>query len=407
MIVIEKPEVVIINDKARLQANLNIDGQRKSIWYEVDLKYKEFLCYERSDAFVVTLLLLAMQKGQNIKCEQVISEQLYFNLTKYLIPFLLKINPDLKEINLICELDNTILNSKREVGTGISGGVDSLSTILYHGSKTKSENYIITHLTLFNSGYYGHRDNNTDNFKRYIAQSEKFSNEFKYPLLCVDSNVSNVTKYDFRASHAYLSSSVVLALQKFFNVYYYASSYAIYDFKAKFEATAYYEYFLLDCISTENVKFISANSTMSRVEKTKLILENEDYLKHLYVCFGGNPPINCGKCEKCVRTLLAIDSMGYLDKVDGKFNVKAYRSRRSINIATMLVKKNKSVFYKENYDSFRDTQTSIPIKAYLLIPYAWFNIAIYSKLRLYLINNLNQKQKEKIKSMVKRVGGTK
>ena len=113
MIVIEKPEVVIINDKARLQANLNIDGQRKSIWYEVDLKYKEFLCYERSDAFVVTLLLLAMQKGQNIKCEQVISEQLYFNLTKYLIPFLLKINPDLKEINLICELDNSKLNSKR------------------------------------------------------------------------------------------------------------------------------------------------------------------------------------------------------------------------------------------------------------------------------------------------------
>ena len=45
MIVIEKPEVVIINDKARLQANLNIDGQRKSICYEVDLKYKEYLCY--------------------------------------------------------------------------------------------------------------------------------------------------------------------------------------------------------------------------------------------------------------------------------------------------------------------------------------------------------------------------
>lgn len=402
MIIIEKPEVIILEDKARLQANLNIDGQIKNIWYEVDLLHKEYLCFERSDAFVVSLLLLAMQKGKDIKCEQVVSEQLYFNLTKYLMPFLLKINPDLKKINLICKLDNTLLNSKHKVGTGISGGVDSLSTILYHGSKTKSENYKITHLTLFNSGYYGSKEDNTHRFKKYAMQSEDFGNDFNYPLLFVDSNISNVTKYNFLASHTYLSCSVVLALQKFFSVYYYASGYTIFDFEANFEDSAYYDFFLLNCISTENARFFSANSIMTRVEKTKLILENEDYLKHLYVCTAGNPPINCGKCEKCVRTLLAIDSMGYLDKVDGKFNVKAYRSRRSINIATMLVKKNKSVFYKENYDSFRDTQTSIPIKAYLLVPFALVNEFIYSKLKIYLSNNLKKEQKKTIKGILKK-----
>ena len=402
MIIIEKPEVIILNNKARLQADFNIDGQRNNIWYEVDLVYKEYLCFERSDAFVISLLLLAMQKGQDIKCEQVVSEQLYFNLTKYLIPFLLKINPDLKEINLICELDNSILNSKREVGTGISGGVDSLSTILYHGSETRSKSYIITHLTLFNSGYYGNREDNTERFKEYAIQSEKFSNEFKYPLLLVDSNISNVTKYNFLASHTYLSCSVVLAMQKFFNVYYYASGYAIYYFEANFEDSAYYDFFLLDCISTENVKFISANSTMSRVEKTKLILENENYLKHLYVCFGGKPPINCGKCEKCVRTLLAIDSMGMLEKVTRNFDIKVYKARRSLNIASMLLKKNKNIFYRENYDSFKLAQISIPIKAYFLIPFAYLHDLIFTKLRRYLKSKLNHEQQNKLKQILKK-----
>ena len=60
MITIKKPTVVIIDDKARLIANINIDGVQTSLWFEVDGKYQKYLCVERSDAFVAALLCVAL-----------------------------------------------------------------------------------------------------------------------------------------------------------------------------------------------------------------------------------------------------------------------------------------------------------------------------------------------------------
>lgn len=58
--------------------------------------------------------------------------------------------------------------------------------------------------------------------------------------------------------------------------------------------------------------------TLSRFEKTKLLLGWEIALQHLRVCnaVGDYRPgtINCGQCEKCLRTKLALVALGALDK---------------------------------------------------------------------------------------------
>ena len=61
-----------------------------------------------------------------------------------------------------------------------------------------------------------------------------------------------------------------------------------------------------------------ANTALSRLEKTKLVGEWDVALKHLRVCnekesySQGN--YNCGNCEKCVRTMTALLTLGILDK---------------------------------------------------------------------------------------------
>lgn len=57
-----------------------------TLWYETEQKYKEHFSDDRVEAFLVNLLMYAMQHGYSIKCEAPVSEKLYYQLTEYLIP---------------------------------------------------------------------------------------------------------------------------------------------------------------------------------------------------------------------------------------------------------------------------------------------------------------------------------
>lgn len=57
---------------------------------------------------------------------------------------------------------------------------------------------------------------------------------------------------------------------------------------------------------------------LSRLEKTKLVADWDLALKYLRVCNKTElyqpGMLNCGKCEKCVRTMLALSALGVLEK---------------------------------------------------------------------------------------------
>ena len=76
---------------------------------------------------------------------------------------------------------------------------------------------------------------------------------------------------------------------------------------------------LLDSLySSTDLQIRHENAALSRLEKTKLVGEWDVALKHLRVCnkkesySQGN--YNCGKCEKCVRTMTALLALGLLDE---------------------------------------------------------------------------------------------
>ncbi len=97
----------------------------------------------------------------------------------------------------------------------------------------------------------------------------------------------------------------------------YASIASTYDF-ANLEPWGSHP--LLDPLySTTNLSIRHENAALSRLEKTQLVGEWDVALKHLRVCNEkesykeGN--YNCGKCEKCVRTMTAFLSLGLLDQI--------------------------------------------------------------------------------------------
>jgi hypothetical protein len=70
--------------------------------------------------------------------------------------------------------------------------------------------------------------------------------------------------------------------------------------------------------STEAVTVRHAQVPLSRFEKTRIVSDWDDALGVLRTCFYLKVPapglINCGECEKCVRTMLALVALGKLDR---------------------------------------------------------------------------------------------
>ena len=68
----------------------------------------------------------------------------------------------------------------------------------------------------------------------------------------------------------------------------------------------------------------SSLAASTRYDRTKLLSDFGPAQKLLNVCINGAP--NCGKCFKCVCTMLQLDQMGKLDVFEGVFDTSYYRS---------------------------------------------------------------------------------
>ncbi len=354
------------SDNWRLTVQITRGADSHTLWYDIPSSFVDYLSIEVADTFVVAYLLYAMQHRYDIVTEQPVSSHLLAMLNEYLIPFLCGINKNLHPMKVIAQEYTGSFNGNH-CGTGISCGIDSLSTVIYHGLEEQVKSRKVDTLTLLNTGYYGHGEGNSEHYLSYVSQSEQFCKEFGYTFLTVDSNVSNLTQYDFLSAHTYLTCSTILLFQKYFHTYYYASGYPVFNFEPNFKDPAYYDTFLLNCISTGSLDFVSSCNIFSRVEKTKLIAAHPSVMNHLYVCLSGDATHNCAKCEKCVRTMLALEAIGRQDVITDVFDAEIYRKNRIRYLSYMLRKRKKKIYYKEIYETMRQNNIAIPLFAHINI----------------------------------------
>ena len=146
---------------------------------------------------------------------------------------------------------------------------------------------------------------------------------------------------EFKQSHLmnciYTCCFSILVLQKLYSVYYIASSEPVFHFNLndnQLRDASFYEGLFVEACSTRNLRIYCEGMTLNRIEKMKdLVLYPPSY-KYLNVCV--REAKNCGKCEKCVRTLLALDILGALDIYRDVFDVDYYKSHRQDYLAKMF-----------------------------------------------------------------------
>ena len=221
MITIHQPEIMQINGKSRLIAEIDIDGEKKPIWFEVDAEYGKYLCFERSDAFLIGVLKYAMVKKHDIVCVAPVTEELFYNLNKHLIPILVKYGADCHRVRIIAPTSSEELENYGGVGTAMSGGVDSFHAALTHWSESPTRESTLTHLFISNIGNFhtkSYKDYGMERIKKDVYErARRIAHDMGLPLIESDSNIVDIIR--IRWQFAYAITFAVYCMQKLWKTY--------------------------------------------------------------------------------------------------------------------------------------------------------------------------------------------
>ena len=327
---IGKPNTLELEDKTRLQAAITTKEFSHIFYYEVEKKWGQYLCYERADAFVLSLLYFALVHGYDIECEAPISEKLYMQLSEIYIPTVVKNDPELfHRINITAPIESKPINSEKGVGASVSGGIDSFYSILKN-YKSETKNYNVTHLLLTNCFNIYHGEENTrDRYKVIVEKGTKIANELGLQFVGIYTNEYQFWYPHFVDLYCLRYCALAYAIQKLISVYHYSTGYQFSDFtfKAENRDASHYDFFTVHLISSENMTIYSSGGEANRIEKADYIADNKVVQNNLQVC---NTLVdhNCCVCEKCLRTQLNLYACNKLDKYGKVFDLEMFTKNR-------------------------------------------------------------------------------
>jgi len=360
--------------KAVFSIKNGVTNETHDLIYEFEREYEEHFTEDRADGVLVSMLHWLAVNHYDVRLEQPVSEHLYYQIIEHLLPAW-----DSK-IKIHCKTTNVYYPPGKHVATGMSCGVDSITTHhLHHASPPP---YRLSMLTFFGAGaIWGSWSRQTELFKEELANSKRFAEAVGVPLFVVNSNMDAIFDEKHLVSHTFRNCGVVLLFQKMFHVYFYSSTVPFELFSVDINGDAgHYELFTLPLLSLPNIKFFSSGASLSRIEKTRRIKDSELAQKFLNVCVYSSH--NCGDCFKCIRTLATLDSMDRLDEFSEVFDIEKYRKKRAKVIGThILLGKFRPDFADFAHEIYIDLKSNkkIPASSYMwaflrlvVSPFRWW-----------------------------------
>jgi len=185
-----------------------------------------------------------------------------------------------------------------------SGGVDSLHTLIENRET-------LTHLILANGFDILLRQDKF--FSTVESLARKAASAFSKRLLIVRTNVRDLygkTGVEWIAYHGSVLAAIALCLDEFASSVLIASTYSYEDLHP------WSSHPLLDPLwSTETLRVVHDGAGATRMKKVEVVAREPAALSIVRVCWEElDPGLNCGRCEKCMRTMLALELLGRLEQ---------------------------------------------------------------------------------------------
>ncbi|MCL1986384.1 MAG: hypothetical protein FWG64_00205 [Firmicutes bacterium] len=370
MIKIKKFKISEENERARLIQPIEIDGNNFDIYIEVESKYQQYFVTERADSALIGILHIAMRQNLgDIYSELPITSELLYNLNNILIPQLTKYDSNLTPLKIHAPTINEPVKNIGSVGTGLSVGVDGLTTIEL-SSKHPVENMRLTHFICFDKGLYGgfFHESGWDLQANLIHQNQlAIANELGLSVINLTGNIYKLANVRSDLWHHYRLAHNVLALGKLFCKYLYSSAgwdYSQYSIipTSDYFSTANYALFFYMVINSglaTGTELLNFGGELSKMDKIAMLAKNELAKKYLNSCL--KQAFNCGYCNKCRKSLLIFDALGVLNSFSQTYDITTYLANREQHIAWLIaMKKDKGSIDKILQEAFLILQTREP-----------------------------------------------
>ncbi len=348
-------------DQVRLCADLSLNGKGTTLWFGVDKHQQDYLCTNRSDAFVMSLLPTAMREGQDLVSETPMSERLHYQLENYLIPSLCSAGDLYHPISIKAPLTSERLKSKGGIGTGFSGGVDCLYTIMTHN---QTSIYPVSHIAVFNLLVF-QGPNSQQAFRGACQDAKRFAEEMGLELITLDSNITKVLPERPLDIYSFRNLAGAMVLQGGLSHYLLSSGHDVANFSFDLHNSATYDLLTVHCAQTESQSFYLSGAQTNRSQKLAALSAWEPSYRWLHPCFHqvvGNH--NCGHCKKCARDMTTLYALGTLDRYAAVFDIPAYKRALPQRIGFVLANRGNHLF-DETIDLLEKNQIKIPPAAYV------------------------------------------
>jgi hypothetical protein len=310
-----------VNNKARVVATVSwedCDRQSQDFYFEVDEKFgKEISCNPHS--FLVACAVAAMHHGERrVFIDEPICPELKDGLStalRWIRCWYEWYRPEHPVVRIEAKVMSDGFSSRRTERAGFffSGGIDSLACL-----RANRLNYSREHPGYFKDGIlvYGLEIDRPEAFEYVMASQNQLAREAGITLIPVYTNIRYLeddwTFWENEFEGA-VFASIAHALDKRLSAVSLASTHNI-DYSLPLGSHP-----LLDSnYSNYSLRIRHECITLSRLDRTKLLVDWDSALRHLRICnvINNYQPdmLNCGKCEKCVRTMLALLALDALDR---------------------------------------------------------------------------------------------
>lgn len=284
----------------RLGITIRMGGQAHEVFYQT----RDIRLTPSIEACLCMTLLPAMSQGAAVQARGPVSPRL-LAATDRIMDVVCGWQPSLHRVKIEGAVPRSAAPAAgSRVGTFFSGGLDSFFTLLKH----RDEITDLIHI-------YGFQRQPSDIALRQRTSElvRRAGAEFGKNVIEVESNYRSFLKP--YVSHTHLAHGASLATvghllgPEFHRIYIAAT----YHRDALFPWGSHPD---LDPLwSTESLDVVHDGCEATRVDKARLVAQSDIALQSLRVCHH-NPRenLNCGECEKCIRTMINLAAVGGLER---------------------------------------------------------------------------------------------
>lgn len=316
----------IAGEKTLFFADIRFEnGKEKRLEYVVCGKGLENINIDGTP-FLAATLSAAMANNENIHVRGSVCPTA-LNGMKKIVKITSQRKSNMHSIKISTDKLNSNPKAPQLVGSFFSGGVDSFATYLKHkgNSKTKIS-------TLIFVWGFDIRLNNRSLYENALKNIKSFARIEKINIITVKSNFRDIidefVPWDW--GHGSGLGSVSLLLRDIFKIIYIPSSEQGTK-KYSFRKYAYGTHPAIDKHwSASHMSVINDGDKYTRLEKIhKFIINSDSALQYLRVCWKNSKgEYNCGKCEKCIRTMISLyvyDALKKCKTFNSELDIKAIR----------------------------------------------------------------------------------